>query len=131
MGCCHAIFSLRKTVGYYNDRGSNVNLCAIDLAIAFDKLDRFVLFQALMNRGCPAKFIAILRYWFENTTTVVKWGNKMSLAVMLTTGVTQGSILSPLLFGVFVNNLLTNLLDSGLGCHIKFTPFNVLMFHVC
>ena len=63
VGCCHAIYSLRKTVEYYNDCGSNVNLCAIDLAKAFDKLDRFVLFQVLMNRGYPAKFIAILRYW--------------------------------------------------------------------
>ena len=83
-----------------------------------------------MNRGCPAKFIAILIYWFDNITTVVKWGNKRPLPVKLTTGirVRLGSILSPLFVGVFINNLLTKLSDFGLGCHIKFTPFNVFMF---
>lgn len=128
VGCTHAIYALRKTIDYYNERGSTVNLCALDLAKAFDKLDRFVLFEALMNRGCPAKFIAILKHWFENTTTVVNWGESTSPPVKLSTGVRQGSILSPLLFGVFINKLITDMSSSGIGCHIKFVPLNVFLF---
>jgi len=140
VGCTQAIYALRKTVEYYNDRGSNVNFCAIDLAKAFEKLDRFALFQALMSRGCHAKFIAILINWFSNTTTVVKWfsntttvvkwGDALSSPVRFSTAVRQGNVLSPLLFGVFVNELLSSLSESGQGCHIKFTPFNVFMFAV-
>ena len=128
VGCTHAIYALRKTIEYYNERGSTVNLCALDLAKAFDKVDRFVLFEALMNRGCPSKLIAILKHWFENTTTVVKWGENTSPPVKLATGVRQGSILSPLLFGVFINKLITDMSASGIGCHIKFIPLNVFLF---
>jgi len=77
-----------------------------------------------MSRGYHAK----LKNWFSNTTTVVKWGDALSSPVRLSTGVRQGNVLSPLLFGVFVNELLSSLSESGQGCHIKFTPFNVFMF---
>jgi len=81
-----------------------------------------------MSRGCPAKFISILKNWFSNTTKVVKWGDALSSPVRFSTGVRQGNVLSPLLFGLFVNELLSSLSESGQGCHIKFTPFNVFMF---
>ena len=67
------------------------------------------------------------KIWFEHTTIVVKRGNILSSPVKLLTEVRQGSIW-PVLFGVFVNKLLTDLSISGLGCHIRFILFNVFLF---
>jgi len=31
MGCSHAIYSVKAVVDYYTNRGTTVNLCALDL----------------------------------------------------------------------------------------------------
>ena len=33
-------------------------------------------------------------------------------------GVKQGGVLSPVLFGVYIDGLLATLKDAGIGCHI-------------
>jgi hypothetical protein len=48
--------------------------------------------------------------------------------VKLTAGVRQGGVLSPLLFVVFVDDLLIELRDSTLGCHIKGICLNAAMY---
>ena len=36
----------------------------------------------------------------------------------MSNGVRQGGVLSPVLFSVYINGLLRNLEDSGVGCHL-------------
>jgi len=42
-GCSNAIYSVRKTVENYVNGGSTVNLCAIDLSKAFDKVNHYAV----------------------------------------------------------------------------------------
>ena len=48
----------------------------------------------------------------------VKWGNARSDQFGMTTGTRQGSILSPVLFLVYMDPLLLELRDLGIGCHV-------------
>ena len=48
----------------------------------------------------------------------VKWNSKKSKTFEIKNGVRQGAILSPCLFCVYLDTLLTKLRESGLGCHI-------------
>jgi len=43
--------------------GSTVNLCALDIAKAFDRVDQFALLQLLMDRHLPKNFIGLLYDW--------------------------------------------------------------------
>ena len=127
-GCTHAIYALHQTINYYNKGGSAVHLCSIDLAKAFDKVDYSVLFQKMMKRKCPAKFIRILRDWYDKSFTSVKWGSHLSTPVQLLSGVRQGSVLSPFLFAIYVDDVLSKLEISKLGCHVKFVCLNAFMY---
>jgi len=68
-GCAHAVSSLRCVVDY----GSTVNICALDLSKAFDKMNHHGLFVKLMQRRVPVKLLCVLEYWFAIGSTCVKW----------------------------------------------------------
>jgi len=48
----------------------------------------------------------------------MQWGQSLSRRVQLSTGVRQGGVLSPVLFAVYVNDIITNLECSGYGCPV-------------
>ena len=96
--CSKALYTVRKTIEFFNERQSTVNLCALDMAKAFDKMNRHALFIKLLNRKCPMTLINILDCWFSKTFACVKWGDCMSSFVKLQCGTRQGEILSPTLF---------------------------------
>jgi len=50
LGCSHVIYTLRSIVNRYVSRGSTMNLCAIDLSKAFDKVNHNGLYIKLMKR---------------------------------------------------------------------------------
>jgi hypothetical protein len=48
----------------------------------------------------------------------VKWGDVVSAQVQVSNGVKQGGVISPILFIVYMDELLNNLRISGVGCHV-------------
>jgi len=127
VGCQHAIYSMRKIVDYYTERGSTVNVCSLDLASAFEKINHIILFEKLMNRNFPKNILAILINWYKKLFSIVKWGCSFSAVFSITIGMRQGSVLSPSIFAVYVDDVLRKLEKCKLGCYIK----NVCMNSLC
>ena len=107
VGCCNAIFSVRKTVDNYVNSGSTVNLCAVDLSKAFDKVNHYALFIKLMNRNIPVQLLNIIIGLFSECYSCVKWEGFFSSMFNVTFGVRQGSVLSPILFAIYIDNVST------------------------
>ncbi len=61
------------------------------------------------------RFLAAL---YTHQTCQIQWCNQMSEAFSVSNGVKQGGILSPVLFTVYVDELLQRLKASGMGCYI-------------
>ena len=60
--CSHAIYTVRKTVGYFNLANSTVNLCALDTSKAFDEINHLTLFSKLMDRNVPVMCVMLFCY---------------------------------------------------------------------
>ena len=51
LSCSHAIYSIKSVIHEYFAGVPTVNICAIDLSKAFDRMNHFALFSKLMNRN--------------------------------------------------------------------------------
>ena len=118
-GCTSAIFSVRKTVDFFVSRKSTVILCSLDMEKAFDRMNRSALFLKMMKRRCPLSLINLLDEWFEKSVSSVRWGDCLSTNFVMRSGTRQGGVLSPLLFSLFIDDILVQLEELNCGCHIN------------
>jgi hypothetical protein len=125
-GCQHAIYTVRKVVEYYINNNSSVNLCCLDISKGFDKVNHSVLFLKLMKRGAPSVLINLLYYWYSISYNCVRWENVLSRPYRLLAGIRQGGVLSPVLFSVYVNDLLDKF--AKFGCYFKGIPISAIMY---
>ena len=84
---------------------STVNICAIDLTKAFDKVNHSVLYMKLMKRLIPNALLEVLENWMSSCLTCVKWSSSWSHFFSVDSGVRQGAVLSPFLFAVCVDKM--------------------------
>ena len=55
---------------------------------------------------------------YEEQQAWVRWGESRSRIFSVVNGTRQGSVLSPALFSVYMDDLIARLRKSGVGCHI-------------
>ena len=79
MGCRNAICTVRNIVSDYVNKGNTVNLCAIDLSKAFDKVNHNALYIKMMKRFIPAPLLDLIKNLFSDSVTCVKWDNAFSI----------------------------------------------------
>ena len=82
----------------------------------------------LKIKGINRNIVKTLEFWLTNFSTSVRWGDCYSNQVSMLSGVRQGGVLSPLLFACYVDCLLVNLENSGLGCFVLKSCLNSFMY---
>jgi hypothetical protein len=126
--CNHAIFTLRMLVKHYCNSGSTLTLCALDISKAFDKVNFYGLLNALMARHLPKIFISVMFNWLQKCFGLVRWANCLSSVFSITAGVRQGGLLSPALFAIYIDKLISRLKASKFGCHLKGEYYGCLVY---
>ena len=121
------IYTLKKFIDYYKQRGTTIFVTFLDASKAFDKIDFWLLIQKLITKDFPVFIIKVLAYWYCHQEMHVRWGSTSTSSFHLLSGVKQGGILSPMLFNVYMDQLSIRLNRSGIGGDIG----GHLINHLC
>jgi len=122
------IYTLKNVIDYYRSRKSPVFACFLDASKAFDRVNHWTLFKKLVDKNVPLIIVRFLMYWYREQQVIIKWGNCLSEPFRVSNGVRQGSILSPKLFAIYVDQLSELLIVKKVGCHIDNVCFNHLFY---
>ena len=99
-----------REIGELLDKRIQTDIVYLDFAKAFDRVDHQLLLKKLNNFGVGGNLLEWFRSYLKDRRQRVVVHGKASQELPVLSGIPQGSILAPLLFLIYVNDLpqLTN-----------------------
>ena len=106
-------------------RHSKLDQFFLDISKAFDKVWHEGLLYKLNSIGISGKFYKLMESYLSNRFQRVVLNGKTSSWRLILAGVPQGSILGPLLFLIYINDM-----PDSLKSNVKLFPDDISIFTI-
>ena len=108
---------VNDSISYFNQHGSPVYMCSLDAEKCFDSIWHKGLLYKLINVMSDSLWL-FLYNWYCSSYAIVRWNSGVSRKFRISKGMRQGSVLSPFLFNIYINNLMLNLSNIKAGLRV-------------
>ena len=110
----HVLIRLLEEWKRHLDEGQLVGAILMDLSKAFDCIPHDILIAKLNAYGFDRKSLKYILSYLKGRRQCVKINGKLSKFLTILAGVPQGSILGPILFNIFINDMFMFILNGNL-----------------
>jgi hypothetical protein len=117
---------LKEVVRHYANHNTDVYSCYVDASKAFDRVRFDKLFTLLIARGIPPIIFRSLLNLYTKQIIRTRWKGHMSDVFGTINGIRQGGVISPVMFCVYIDELLLRLAENGSGCWVGKHYFGAL-----
>ena len=93
-----------EVINYTINNDSCIYMCMLDASKAFDRVNHLSLFNKFKLRYMCPTILNFLMCTYQRQSVMVNW---------------NGGVLSPVLFTVYLDDLIDQLRKKGLGCHFN------------
>jgi hypothetical protein len=98
--------ALYEAVGRRKHNKQDTFLCFVDFRKAYDLVPHEALMRKVEAAGVGGTFLSLIKSLYDNSSMTVRVGDDLSDPYTLGRGLRQGCPLSPMLFNVFINDIL-------------------------
>ena len=117
------VFTLKTLIDQAFANGEKLYTCFVDFSKAYDTVWREGLFHKLLNYGISTKFVKLLKDMYSRLQACIHLSSGISTPFPSKVGLKQGCNLSPILFNLFINDLIDKLsvtdVDAPKLCQIQ------------
>eukprot|EP00732_Lithocolla_globosa_P001849 Lithocolla_globosa_v1_NODE_1037_length_2922_cov_4.479791.p2 type:complete len:288 gc:universal NODE_1037_length_2922_cov_4.479791:1924-1061(-) len=128
-GCIDHCFSLISTIKNRMANGLPTYCCFIDFKKAFDSVNHDNLWFKLLSMNIGGYMFKAIKSLYLNAESAVRLNGILTDWFPIEKGVKQGCLLSPILFDIFLNDLITDLNALDLGVKINLSRKLCCLFY--
>uniref|UniRef100_A0A1Y1JWU5 Reverse transcriptase domain-containing protein n=1 Tax=Photinus pyralis TaxID=7054 RepID=A0A1Y1JWU5_PHOPY len=125
------VFTIKQIIEKTRMSRTKTYLAFVDLEKAFDKVQRETVWKSLERRKVDTKLVRAIRSIYNNNINYVIHRNRISVGFETQQGLRQGGVLSPTLFNIFMDEILTTCKPKLQKLHIGYKKLEPIGITQC